>query len=79
MLRDDDGSDEFDVDSDGADSSDDLMECPYCREPIYEDAQRCPHCEKYLSREDALTRTPVWILVCGVLALGAAVSWVFMR
>jgi hypothetical protein len=78
MPWDDDGSDELDVDSDGADS-DDFMECPYCHESIYEDAERCPHCEKYLSREDAPTRMPVWILVCGVLALGAAVSWVFMR
>jgi hypothetical protein len=79
MPRDDDGSDEFAVDSDGADAADDLAECPYCREPIYEDAERCPHCEQYLSREDAPGRTPVWILVCGVLALGAALSWVLMR
>jgi hypothetical protein len=78
MPWDDDGSDEFAVDSDGADS-DDLAECPYCREPIYDDAERCPHCEHYLSREDAPRHTPVWILVCGVLALGAALSWVFMR
>jgi hypothetical protein len=75
----DDEEDDFDIDADGEDSSDVLMECPYCRERIYDDAVRCPHCEKYLSREDAPSHTPLWIVVCGILALGAALTWVFGR
>jgi DNA-directed RNA polymerase subunit RPC12/RpoP len=72
----DDDSDEYDDEEDG---SDDLIVCPYCGESIYDDAVRCPHCEKYLSREDAPFRAPLWIVVSALLALGAAMTWVFMR
>src|SRR5262249_53014304 len=49
--------------------------CPHCREEIYEQAERCPHCESYISAEDAPegeepqapTRKPWWVYV-GVLA-----------
>jgi hypothetical protein len=61
------------------DDSDDLIECPYCGEQIYEGSERCPHCEKYLSEEDAPSRKPLWIVVCGLLALGAALTWVLGR
>lgn len=27
--------------------------CPYCREEISEEAERCPHCGNYISAEDA--------------------------
>jgi predicted nucleic acid-binding Zn ribbon protein len=61
------------------DETDDTMDCPYCGESIFDDSERCPHCEKYLSREDAPSRTPIWIGVCALLALGAALTWVFAR
>jgi predicted nucleic acid-binding Zn-ribbon protein len=57
--------------------SDDLMDCPYCGASIFDDSERCPHCERYLTREDAPTHRPLWIYVCGLLALGAALTWVF--
>lgn len=53
--------------------------CPYCREEISEEAQWCPHCENYLSREDAPPsgpkRTWFWIVMM-LLALGVALLWV---
>ncbi len=61
------------------DDSDTTTDCPYCGEPVYDDSERCPHCEKYMSREDAPLRRPLWIWMCGLLALGAALSWVFLR
>ena len=41
--------DEFDADWD----DEPTIECPYCGREIHEDAQRCPHCERYISDEDA--------------------------
>ena len=41
--------DEFDV---SADEDDTTIPCPYCRRPIHEEAERCPHCEQYISGED---------------------------
>ena len=32
------------------------IDCPHCGKEIYEDAERCPHCERYLSDEDAARR-----------------------
>jgi hypothetical protein len=58
---------------------DDTVPCPYCRRPVYEDAERCPHCEHYLSAEDAPARPPWWlllgVLVCLLIAVGWALQW----
>ena len=54
-----------------------FVPCPYCREPVPEAAQFCGRCENYISAEDApADRKPVWVWVCLVLALGAAVLMV---
>lgn len=53
--------------------------CPYCREEIAEDVERCPHCGNYLSREDAPPgerKSPAWVILM-VLALLAAAFWAF--
>jgi hypothetical protein len=51
--------------------------CPYCREEIHEDAQRCPHCGNYISEEDAPPgRKPWWIIVGVVLCLYAVYRWI---
>jgi hypothetical protein len=83
----DDGSDEYDAyrdyDPDDADmypeglyTDDDLptVPCPQCREDILEDAERCPHCGYYPSREDAPPgrKSSAWVVLM-VLALLAAV------
>lgn len=41
--------------------------CPYCGEAIYEDAPRCPHCERYVSAEDAPPARKPWWLIPGLL------------
>jgi len=81
-----DGSDEYDAyrdyDPDDPDTypeglyvDDELptVPCPRCREDILEDAERCPHCGYYVSREDAPPgkKSGVWVVVM-VLALLAA-------
>jgi predicted nucleic acid-binding Zn ribbon protein len=48
--------------------------CPHCGKPVYDDAERCPSCSWYLSREDAPVRKPWWV-VLGVLACLAMVTW----
>jgi hypothetical protein len=63
---------------------DDTMPCPYCRQPVYEDAERCPHCENYLSREDAPPQGKPWwivigLLVCLIIAAGWVGIWSFLH
>jgi hypothetical protein len=88
-----DPSDEYDADRDydpddpetypeGVYANDDgpaTVPCPYCKREISEGAQWCPHCENYLSREDAPPssggRSWAWIVVM-VLALLVAAMWV---
>ncbi len=57
--------------------SDDTNPCPHCGEAVYEDAERCPRCEQYLSREDAPSRQPGWFVACAVVCLLIAVWWVW--
>ncbi|MDB5349502.1 MAG: hypothetical protein JWN86_749 [Planctomycetota bacterium] len=56
------------------DDDDETIPCPYCRKPVYEDAEQCPTCGKYLSREDTPWRRPVW-LVGGVILCLLIVFW----
>lgn len=78
--EDDDDSDEYEL-PDGVyhDDVPAVVPCPYCREPVPEDAQYCSRCENYLSAEDAPpARKPTWIwvglIVCLVLAVLMALS-----
>lgn len=52
------------------------IECPYCDKEIAEEAEWCPHCGKFISKEDAPpSRKPVWILVGFVLLALIVVAW----
>jgi hypothetical protein len=66
-------------DGDGDDGDDDTSPCPYCRRLIYADAVRCPHCENYLSTEDAAA-SPAghsWWIILGVLVcLVLVAGWI---
>ncbi|QDU18232.1 zinc-ribbon domain-containing protein [Urbifossiella limnaea] len=69
----DDGGDDDDGDDDA-----ETVPCPHCGADVYEDAEQCPRCGKYLSAEDAAPSRPRgWVAVVMVLALVAAVIWVF--
>jgi predicted nucleic acid-binding Zn ribbon protein len=59
--------DEADQDEDDAPAE---VECPYCRMPVSEDADLCPHCRSFISLEDAprRARAPwIWLAVVGGL------------
>jgi hypothetical protein len=73
---DEDDEDDFD-DGDGDDDDAETVPCRYCGADVYEDAERCPACGKYLSAEDAPPSRPKgWVAVVMVLALLAAALWV---
>jgi len=74
---DDEDADDDDYGDDGGDDAE-TVACAHCGADVYEDAEQCPRCGKYLSAEDAPpTRPRGWVGVVMVLALAAAVMWVF--
>jgi hypothetical protein len=51
--------------------------CSYCRQEIYEDSVRCPHCGQYLSEEDlSASRKPWWIILGVVLCILVVWFWI---
>jgi hypothetical protein len=60
--------------------AEDTIPCPHCGKPIYDDAERCPYCENYLSEEEHTqpSRKPWWIIVCALLCLYAVYRWIIM-
>jgi hypothetical protein len=64
-----------DPEPDEGDDGDETVACPYCGAAVYEDAERCPACENYLSREDAPSQIPMWIKLTAIVGLAVAVGW----
>ena len=59
------------------DEGDDTIPCPYCGEDVHEDSPRCPHCENYLSKEDAPPdRKPTWLVVGFLACMTVVVLWI---
>ena len=70
--------DESDTDDDEGDERAETVPCPYCRKPVYEQAEVCPSCGNYISGEDAPRRRPWWIWLGVALCLIVVVLvWVF--
>jgi len=57
------------------DEEDETDPCPYCGEQVYEDAEWCPSCGKYLSEEDTSPRKPLWVVAVALVLL-ALFIWV---
>ncbi len=45
------------------------IDCPHCGKAVYEQAERCPACGKYISGEDATPRKPRWLVVGVILCV----------
>lgn len=76
-MRDDEDDDLDASDGDGWDDDEPTIPCPYCRREILEDTPRCPHCEHYLSAEDApAARMPPWVLLTALVCLGIVGWWI---
>jgi hypothetical protein len=76
---DEDAFDDIEVPEEEMGAAGDTKPCPYCRESIYDDTVRCPHCGNYLSREDAPFRRPLWMIVGALICLVVAVMWALGR
>lgn len=63
-------------DGDDEEDDDQTVPCPHCRRPVYEDAERCPGCGQYLSREDAPARRPWWLVAGVLVCLAVILGWV---
>jgi hypothetical protein len=63
-------------DGDGPEGETETVPCPSCRQPVYEEAQRCPHCGNYISEEDAPGRLPGWMILGVLVCLGVVVGWI---
>jgi hypothetical protein len=70
--------DDFDEPDNAEDDEDDdeTIPCPHCLEPVYEDAERCPACGTYLSREDVPKRHAWWLVIGVLLCLAVVLGWV---
>jgi hypothetical protein len=77
--EDEDDDDWEDDDDEGAtDEEDTTEECPYCHEPVYDDAEQCPHCGQYISKEDRPSEPKRWWVVAGVvICLYIIYRWTF--
>jgi hypothetical protein len=81
---DDDWDDDSDPDLDLVDeppfedeSTDYLIDCPYCHREIHEESERCPYCEQYLSDIGAPPpRRPWWFVVGFLASLYVVYRWV---
>jgi hypothetical protein len=72
------GEDDDDFDQDDEDDDEPTVPCPHCRRPIFEDAERCPACERYISREDRPHQPKPWWIVLGVIVcLYVVYRWLF--
>lgn len=57
------------------DDFEDLVPCPNCRQPVYEEAEVCPYCDAAIPHEDSFRYRPWWLVIVGLLGLAAAVGW----
>ena len=60
------------------DDEDDVVPCGNCGRDIYDDAERCPYCGEYISRENRrLTGKPWWMILGVLLCIIVVYGWIF--
>lgn len=79
-LDDRDDPDPSDQDPDDLDLADDakdicVIPCHYCDQPVYDDADVCPHCGSFLLPQDNPDRRPWWWLIIVIACLVAVALW----
>jgi hypothetical protein len=79
---DDDSLDEWDEGDDDSEDVEVETPCPRCRQLVYLDAVRCPHCGEYISEESSdtpqrSTNAPVWVTLTAIaLVLIILFGWI---
>jgi zinc-ribbon domain len=63
---------------DDPDDDETTAPCHHCGEPIYDDAEVCPSCGRYQSREDDPTRKPWWVVLGVVVCLAMTLWWILI-
>ena len=59
------------------DDEDNVAPCGNCGQDIYDDAERCPYCGEYISREDRrFTGKPWWIILGVLLSFFVIYGWI---
>jgi hypothetical protein len=72
-VDDDDDYSGFDTSPDDSEAT---MPCPHCGEEIYDDAEQCPACGRYLSDEDSPAQSqPWWILIGVAICILIVIAW----
>lgn len=77
---DEDDAGDWGAEDDYGDDGPATVACPYCRAEILEDAEQCPKCGQYISKEDMPTggfSAIGWVLI--ILMLFAAALWAVGR
>ena len=51
------------------------LPCPSCGEPVYEDADVCPHCGDFITpgRRPAGANVPRWMFVAGAVGVAGTI------
>jgi hypothetical protein len=57
----------------------DTVPCPFCKAPVYDNAEWCPHCRNYLFYEGPPPREKPWWLIGGVVACLLVVLYWILR
>jgi hypothetical protein len=71
----DDEDDEFPLDDESAE----LMVCPHCRSEIYEDSQRCPKCDNYITPSISPWNNKPFVWRLFMVTIVLVLVWVFLR
>ena len=70
---------EEEVDEEEEEAGVGTVPCPYCHRQVYDQAERCPYCESYISQEDvpAESKRNPWWIIFGALGVMAVVAlWI---